>query len=79
MAQLPPISSYSTEFLAEYRGNTPLAICIVFITLETAFVSLRYWARYLAKVKLGIDDYFMIPGTILCLGQCGLCIGLSFI
>ncbi|KAF4635271.1 hypothetical protein G7Y89_g2823 [Cudoniella acicularis] len=74
MATLAPLDSFSPQFLSEYSGNTPFAICVSFIFLELAFVGARYYSRYLANVKWGMDDYIMIPATVLCLGQCGLCI-----
>ncbi|KAF5872207.1 putative integral membrane protein [Botrytis fragariae] len=70
-------TTFSPEYLAQYRGNTPIAICVTFIVLEIVFVALRYCARWVGKAKWGMDDFLMIPALILCLEQCG--VGIAFI
>ncbi|KAF2018438.1 hypothetical protein BU24DRAFT_170900 [Aaosphaeria arxii CBS 175.79] len=64
---LPP----SPEFLAETIGPHLIAASCVFIVLSTAFVALRYWARYLTHTKFGIEDV-LIPFAWL--AEVGLCI-----
>ena len=56
MASSNASSPINENYLNEYSGNTLLAICILFIALETIFVCLRYYARHLALAGLGLDD-----------------------
>lgn len=44
------------ENLGEYSGTTLVTICVLFITLETTFVLLRYYARQLTSAGFGWDD-----------------------
>ena len=70
-------SSYSREYLLEYNGNSLLAIAILFIILVSTCVGLRFYARRLGRVKWGVDDILIIPGTFFCLAVCICALGKS--
>lgn len=62
------------KHLHEFKGNTLLAICVLFILLETTFVALRYYARHLAPAGLGWDDAIIPLAWLTNIGLCILCI-----
>lgn len=68
----------SQEYLAEDKGDTLLAICGVFIALETCFVALRYYARYLTTSGFGWDDAIIPIAWLTNVGLCVLCISQCF-
>lgn len=62
------------EYLDEYSGHTLLAICVLFIILETVFVAMRYYARNLTPTGLGWDDAIISLAWLANVGLCILCI-----
>jgi hypothetical protein len=48
----------------EYCGNNLVTISIVFIILNSVFVILRFYARFITKTAYGWDDYLIIAGFI---------------
>ena len=63
-------ASLSREYLLEYNGDSLLAITILVIVLVSTCVVLRFYARRLGRVKWGVDDTLIIPGTVFCLAVC---------
>jgi hypothetical protein len=61
---------YTPEYYNEYSGDTLQNIAIIFIALNTFFVLLRCYARYLTKTTIGWDDYFYVAGYIFNIGSC---------
>ena len=66
--------SPSQEYLDEYSGNTLIAICALFIAIETIFVVLRYYARHLTTSSFGMDDAIIPAAWIVNIGLCILCL-----
>lgn len=46
------------------------AISYLFIFLLVAVVALRFYARLLAKSKLGADDVLIVPAALTCVILC---------
>ena len=46
------------------RGNALLVVAICLITITTAFVAARLWARFVMLRKAGLDDYTIIPAYV---------------
>lgn len=44
--------------------NSSAAVCFVFAFVATIAVPLRFWARKLTKVPLGLDDYLVLATLI---------------
>ena len=72
-------NSAPTNFPANYAqqddSGTLYGVAIAFIILETIFVGLRYYSRYLIKAKLGIDDMLMVPALLSAVSVAALLIG----
>lgn len=64
----------SQEYLDEYSGNTLIAICALFLILETVCVVLRYYARHLTTSGFGWDDALIPAAWLTNVGLCILCI-----
>ncbi|KAI4162631.1 MAG: hypothetical protein LQ342_003677 [Letrouitia transgressa] len=62
------------QYLNEYEGDKLIAICALFIILETTFVALRYYARHLTPAGLGWDDAIIPVAWLTNIGLCILCI-----
>ena len=60
----------SEKYLNEYIGKRLVGVAVVIILLNTLFVTLRYWSRYLQKAPFGWDDILILPSYISCLGSC---------
>jgi hypothetical protein len=41
-----------------------MAIGITLPIVCVLVVALRYWTRYLQKVKVGVDDWFILAGLV---------------
>ena len=52
----------------EYDGYITRNVAISFIIQNTTAVCLRFASQRLGGRKLGIDDYLVVPGLLLCLG-----------
>ncbi|KAF2685508.1 hypothetical protein K458DRAFT_13206 [Lentithecium fluviatile CBS 122367] len=63
-------SDVTPDYLAEDLGPTIIATASLMIIFCTAFVGLRYWARYLTQTPFGAEDVF-IPFAWL--SEMGLC------
>ena len=70
MASSPSSSALSQDYIDEYIGNRLINTAIAFIVLDTIFVALRCWSRYLQKAPVGWDDLLIIPAYISCLSLC---------
>ena len=70
-------TSYPLGYLEENAGYKVVITAILFMFLGTFFVTLRYIARYLGKVPVGVDDYLVAASLVFCLGQGLLSIGRS--
>ena len=76
---MPTQSDVPPAMWDEYSGGDLLAVAVAFIVLSTFFVGLRFFARvYLRDMKMGWDDYFIIPGYIAELLMCAGAIGKFF-
>lgn len=62
---------YSPEYLAEDRGQTMIAISVLFIVLDIVFLWLRAYAQKLARIAIGLDDIII---SLACFTHIGLCI-----
>lgn len=71
MSTEPPVPVHSPKYLVEYSGHTLIFISALFITLESIFIALRYYARTLSTPIKGWDD-LIIP--VAWLANIGLCI-----
>ena len=60
----------SEKYLDEYIGRRLMAAALVIILMNTIFVTLRYWSRYLQKAPFGWDDILILPSYISCLSPC---------
>lgn len=60
----------SQSYIDESIGYKLTDTAIAFIVLETVFVVLRCWSRYLQKASIGWDDILIIPAYLFCLGPC---------
>jgi hypothetical protein len=58
----------------EYCGNKLITISIVFIILNTIFVILRCYARFITKAAYGWDDYLIFASFISNIGLCAVSI-----
>lgn len=74
MASPEGSTQFSEKYLSEYDGDTLLAVCALFIALETTFVGLRYYARHLTTTGFGWDDAIIPVAWLSNVGLCVLCI-----
>ncbi|KAF2116794.1 hypothetical protein BDV96DRAFT_34975 [Lophiotrema nucula] len=65
---------YSDSYLKEYNGDQVVACCVVFVVLETFFVTLRFIARHVKKVSWGWDDALVVSATIFSFGVIASCL-----
>jgi hypothetical protein len=77
MSTSSPASTHSPEYLNEYSGYKLVTISASFITLETIFVALRYYARRLTASATGWDDFIIPLAWFANIGLCVLGIGLE--
>ncbi|KAF2180761.1 hypothetical protein K469DRAFT_639166 [Zopfia rhizophila CBS 207.26] len=66
--QFPP------GFLEEDKGPSVVACCAAFIALEVVFVSLRFWARKIKKIRWGWDDAFYVLAALFSMATTILCL-----
>jgi hypothetical protein len=57
-------SSAANNTSGEYSGNKLVAISIIFVILNTIFITLRCYARSLTKAVYGWDDYLVFAGFV---------------
>jgi hypothetical protein len=57
-------SEYSQDYLHEYNGHLIISWTLAFIVLQTLFLTLRFYSRYIAKVVWGVDDTLLIAGAL---------------
>ena len=65
------IISQSPAFLAEDIGPSITATASLMIVFSTVFVGLRFYARFLAHAKFGVED---VITPFAWLGEMGICI-----
>ncbi|CAD6594186.1 MAG: hypothetical protein ASARMPREDX12_008376 [Alectoria sarmentosa] len=70
MSSSPSPPKLSQSYIDEFIGYKLTDTAIAFIVLETVFVVLRCWSRYLQKASIGWDDILIIPAYLFCLGPC---------
>lgn len=70
MSTGPSVPAHSPEYLAEYSGHTLIFISALFITLESVFVALRYYARTLSTSTKGWDDLIIPMAWLVNIGLC---------
>ena len=63
-----PISQPSPEYLAKNNGGPLLSTAVAFSVLQILLVSLRFAARWLKRRPIELDDYFIVPALLFCLG-----------
>ena len=78
MSTAPTLPHVTPEYLREYRGDTLLAICDTFIVLDTVFIPLRFYARYLITSSFGWDDAIIPAAWLSNVGLAILCISLYY-
>lgn len=64
------LTLFSPEYLAADRSQTLIDVAIVFMVLDTFFISLFFFSRYKCHIALSYDGWLMAPGYLLCLGHC---------
>ena len=69
----PP--SFPPGYVEENIGGSTIAVAVAFAVLEITFVALRFASRWISKTRVGIDDMFIPPALLFCLGLCALAIG----
>ena len=62
--------NYPPGYLDEYIGYRLTGVAIAFIVLNITFVTLRFVARRLGKVPMGIDDILIMPSLLTVLLLC---------
>lgn len=72
---IPTLTMAVTNTGYNNQGHVAFALAIVFIPVEIFCVILRFWARKIGKVPLGVDDILIVPGLIFCVGVCVGCLG----
>lgn len=60
--QFPP------GYLDEYIGHHVIIYSVVFLTLQSFFMGLRFISRSIGNVSWGWDDSFLVAGAIACTG-----------
>ena len=60
-----PSSLNENYAFTAYNKNSLVATGIIFMILPVLFVGLRFYARSISSIKLGIDDWMMIPAIII--------------
>jgi hypothetical protein len=69
--QFPPdVIAYQQAHIHENLGPTVIVVASVLLTLDAFAVIGRFCARYILKVKLGWDDWLVLPGLVCLLSQC---------
>ncbi|KAH9216680.1 hypothetical protein DL95DRAFT_362975 [Leptodontidium sp. 2 PMI_412] len=70
MIILRQAETHSAATYNESSANQLLTTAILFIVLNTLFVTLRYYARHITKAGLGWDDFFLSAGYVSNIGLC---------
>lgn len=68
------VPSFPPGYVEQNVGSYTLTVAIAFIILEIIFVALRFTSRHLSKTHSGLDDVFIVPSLVFCLGICVLAI-----
>ncbi|OCL04356.1 hypothetical protein AOQ84DRAFT_346335 [Glonium stellatum] len=71
-------SSTQQAASSENIGNQLQNAAIAFIVLDTLFVSLRYVARYISGVRVGVDDFIIPLALIFNIGLCGVSLAMVY-
>ncbi|KAI1387685.1 uncharacterized protein F4822DRAFT_430431 [Hypoxylon trugodes] len=66
--------TFPPGYAEETAGPRSVRVAIAFIVLDIVVVALRFATRLTYKVKLGLDDYIIIPALIFSLGMCAVTI-----
>ncbi|MCJ1240744.1 hypothetical protein MMC14_008748 [Varicellaria rhodocarpa] len=66
--------TYSPSYARQNIGPRTVNVAIAFIVLEFFFVGLRFASRHVSKIRAGLDDVFILPSLVFCLGLCALAI-----
>lgn len=70
MSPSPAPPKLSQSYMDPFIGDRVTNTAIAFIVLDTVFVALRYWSRYLQKASFGWDYILIIPAYLSCLRIC---------
>ena len=70
MSSTQPPPELSQSYIEDYCGDKLMTVAIAFIVLDTIFVALRCYSRYLQKASIGWDDILILPAYLSCLGLC---------
>jgi hypothetical protein len=63
--QFPPdVIAYQQAHIHENLGPTVIIVASVLLALDVFAVTGRFCARYTLKVKLGWDDWLILPGLV---------------
>ena len=73
----PPTTNAPTspEYLGQDDSGSLLVTSILFITIDITVVALRFVSRRLNKIRLGRDDFLVLPALAFCLIVCAMGIG----
>lgn len=58
------LTAAQAAFLAESQQTTLVAVTIIFLTLATIFVALRFFVRVRLQKIFALDDWFMLAGYV---------------
>src|SRR5690625_3493294 len=64
-----------SAFLPDDKGHQLKHTAIAFIVVETLFVGLRYFSRYLISSRSGADDWLMPLAWLFSVGLCVISLG----
>jgi hypothetical protein len=70
-------TNYSHLYLAEDTGHILIAVSVLFIILDTIFLTLRFYAGILHKTSVGVDDFVISVAWCTHIGLCILGISTS--
>ncbi|KAI9930825.1 hypothetical protein ASPWEDRAFT_50950 [Aspergillus wentii DTO 134E9] len=60
---------HSQAFLNETKQPLVVGIAVLFITLDTVCVALRFLSKYIGRLRMGLDDVLIVLGLIICAGE----------
>jgi hypothetical protein len=60
----PEEIAYQQAHIGDNRGPTIVGLAVFFIVFPTIVVALRFVARSVRKLPLGLDDYFTLPALV---------------
>lgn len=64
MASPPPLTPEQEATMGEDKGTVVVAVSSLFIGLCTVAVALRFYARFIRHVSLGLDDWMSAASLV---------------